>query len=105
MAAQKPACQRIFQWLRANLDKRSLGALTHTDTYALMAAVQIIELYAYAREPEVLLAFKHCVERMQPQCQEFAYHGIAMVMNWEDRAQIWHHCQLPFFTPMKCKFE
>jgi len=105
MAAQKPACQRIFQWLRDNLGKGSLGALTHTDTYALMAAMQIIELYAYAREPQILIAFRNCVSLMQPQCREFAYHGIAMVMNWEDRDIIWQECELPTFASRKCKFE
>lgn len=93
-------------WLKANLGPRCLAPLCGTDSRALQAAVQIIELYSYHGDPEVLKAFE-CVVRssMQPHTMELAYHCIAHVMNWEDRSRLWHKVGLPPFNPQICAFE
>ena len=41
---QKPKCETLLPWLKANLGKHCLGPLTGTDAKALAAAVQTIEL-------------------------------------------------------------
>jgi hypothetical protein len=105
MTATKPVAQTVMPWLRANLGDRCLAPLTGTDARALMAAVQIIELYSYHDRPEIIQAFGLVVGAMQPHCQEFAYHSIAHVMNWEDRSRIWVAAGLPEFAPRKCSFE
>jgi hypothetical protein len=109
MPKPKPPCQDLYAWLRANLANTNgvtLGALTSTDARALEAAVHILEAYAYDRHPDVILAFGAIVKRMQPRCQEFAYHTIAKVMNWEDRAPLWLLAELPPLEHIRrCKFE
>lgn len=85
----KPVCETVFPWLRANLGKGALAALTGTDARALRAAVQIIELYAYDRRPGVIRAFGLVASQMQWSTQYLAYHAIAHVMEWDDRYVIW----------------
>ena len=43
---QKAVCESIWGWLAANLGKRCAAGLTGTDARALMAAVQIVELWS-----------------------------------------------------------
>lgn len=106
MATPKPASQTIYAWLKANLGPKCLAPLTGQDAKALLAAVQTIELYSYDRNPAVIDAFSLIVRRMQPQCQELAYHSIAHVMDWSDRATIWQGAELPHFAPLRrCAFE
>lgn len=105
MSKPKPKCETVFPWLRANLGPHSLAPLTGTDTRALRAAVQIIELYSYHPEPEVLKAFGLIVGCMQSTTQELAYHAIAHAMDWSDRSDIWVKAGLPEFAPRKCSFE
>lgn len=76
-------------WLRENLGKHALAPLTGTDARALQAAVQIVECYAFEREPQLLEAFGSVVAQMQQSTQELAYHALAMVMDWSDRRAIW----------------
>jgi len=101
----KPKCETLLPWLRANLGKSCLGPLTGTDAKALAAAVQTVELYAYDPSPAVISAFGQIVSRMQPSCQELAYHAIAHVMDWSDRSRIWIAAGLPEFSRRKCAFE
>jgi hypothetical protein len=106
MKTSKPVATSIFPWLRANLGKNCLAPLTGTDAKALAAAVQIIELYSYDRDESVLKAFGQVVGRMQPKCQEFAYHAIAHVMDWSDRSPIWFKSGLdPLSARLRCEFE
>ena len=86
---EKPPCEQIMTWLRLNLGVGALGALTGTDAKALTAAVHIMELYAYAGDESLLDAFRVVVLQMQPTTREFAYHTIAQVLNWSDRARLW----------------
>ena len=54
--------------------------------------MQIIELYNQAdsgSEIELALAFGSCVRQMQPELRHLAYHAIAHVMDWRNRAEIW----------------
>jgi hypothetical protein len=85
----KPCCQTLRTFLKGNLGPRCLAPLTGTDARALDAAVHILELYSYHRVQDVLAAFKAIVLTMQPHTRHFAYHAIAMVMDWEFRSPIW----------------
>lgn len=103
---EKQKCESLFPWLKANLGPRCLAPLTGTDTRSLRAAVQIIEAYAFDRDPSLIEAFGLVVRRMQPSTQEFAYHAIAHVMEWSDRTPIWVQAGLPVgLSPRKCAFE
>ena len=42
---------------------------------------------------------------MQPSTQELAYHAIAHVMDWSDRAELWIKAGLPEFATRQCSFE
>jgi len=98
MAKEKSVADTIGPWLRSNLGSSHLGALTGTDARALKAAIQIIELYSYHRRQEVLDAFKDVVECMQEKTRYLAYHGIAHVLNWEDRERIWNEASLEYLS-------
>ena len=105
MPATKPPCQTLPHWLRENLGKRCLAPLTGTDSKALAAAVQIVELYAYQSTPELLDAFRIVVAQMQRSCWPLAYHAIAHVMDWGDRETVWRGAGLPAIEPGRCEFE
>jgi hypothetical protein len=101
----RPPSVTVFPWLKSNLGNRALAPLTGTDTRALRAAVELIELYAYDSGVDVLEAFRLTVQRMQPHTRQLAYHAIAHIMNWEDRATIWTHCHLEPVVTTRCQFE
>jgi hypothetical protein len=102
----KPASQTVASWLKSNLGKTALAATTGTDYKALLAAVQIIELYSYDRDPSLLGAFGHVVRRMQPSQYSLAYHAIAHVMDWSDRFRVWQGAGLPTDIKVRrCAFE
>lgn len=88
----KPAAQTITKWLRQN--GQALGGLTGCDARALRAAVQIVELFAYDGTRDIALAFGACVRRMQPETRHLAFHAIAHVMDWDDRAKMWAAAEL-----------
>ncbi len=103
---EKPYCQTVLPWLKANLGKHCLAPLTSTDAKALSAAVQIIALYACARDQSVLDAFGGVVELMQSSTQHLAYHAIAHVMDWSDRDPIWADAGLgQTAVRLKCAYE
>lgn len=93
-----PVAYTIEKWLRANLGAKVLGALTGTDRRALLAAVQLIELYAYDAEPRLLTAFGTIVHRMQPGTRYLAYHSIAHVLDWGTRHAVWRDAGLELLT-------
>lgn len=99
--------KELQKWLRANLGPRCLTPLTSTDCRALNAAAAIVELYAYDiyNDEGALLAFRTVVLRMQPSTRSFAYHAIAKVMDWDDRARVWHLAKLPAVSAVRCKHE
>lgn len=102
----QPPAQTVFAWLRANCGKGCLAPLTGTDGRGLRAAVQIAELYSYHRQPEVLEAFGLVVRSsMQEECWYLAYHAIAHVMDWSDRAEVWAGAGLPEIVHGRCAFE
>lgn len=102
----KPPSVTIVSWLQSNLGKKCLAGQTGTDQKALLAAVQIIELYSYERDERVIEAFARVVSMMQEKQRFLAYHAIAHVMEWSDRAAIWNAADLeiPRFWP-RCEFE
>ncbi len=90
----KPPCVTVLPWLRANLGKQCLAPLTSTDSYALRAAVQCVELYAYTSSQDAVGAFALVVGQMQPHTRRLAYHAIAHVMDWGHRAELWERAGL-----------
>lgn len=106
-----PAAHTVFPWLRCNLGVTALAPLTGTDHMALRAAVQVIELYQQTGDTPLLHAFRYCVRQMQRKCRQLAYHAIAHVANWEDRAHwwdhagLWDHCDFRPETVVRCKYE
>lgn len=102
---QQPA-QTVLEWLHHNLPGCALAPLTGTDTKALRASVQIMELYGYDRDPTLLRAYGLVVTRMQASTRELAYHAIAHPLDWSDRPKLWLAAGLPAFEPAyKCSFE
>lgn len=104
MKKYQPTSVTVFPWLRTNLG--DFYHLTGTDCHALRAAIEIIDLYAYDRTPALIGAFSTVVKRMQPNNQELAYHAVAHVMDWRNRAQVWAAAGLPALpNPRRCKCE
>ena len=87
---RKPPAQTIFRWLRDN--EMRLGGLTDHDASALLAAVQVAELWirgdAENREKSAA-AFGEVVGQMQPQMRYLAFHAIAHVGDWCHRWELW----------------
>ena len=94
----KSACHELLAWLRLNLGRGALAPLTGTDFKALAAALHILELHAYAGGDGLLRAFREVVLQMQPSTREFAYHAIAHVLDWSDRAVVWERAGLEPLT-------
>jgi hypothetical protein len=103
---QKPPSTTISAWLKSNLGKSALAGQTGTDQKALLAAVQIIDLYSYDRDPSLLGAFGAVVRRMQPKQYFLAFHATAHVMDWSDRVSVWTQAGLPTDIKVpRCIFE
>lgn len=109
MARPAPYAQTVFKWLKDN--GHNLAALTSTDCRALQAAVQIAALwspYDHDGGKAIAAAWGACVREMQPHCQQFAFHAVAHVANWNDRFKLWRAAG--FAEPMpspcyRCKHE
>lgn len=97
--------EQITDWLRENLGPTSTAPLTGTDHRALAAAVAIMHLYSYHARPQVLEAFGRVVACMQHSTRHLAYHAIAYVMDWSDRARVWEAAGLPLVNVGRCKHE
>ena len=95
MSSPKPSSVTVVPWLRSNLGKNALAGVTGTDHKALLAAVQIVQLYSYDRDESLLTAFGSVVRRMQPSQWHLAFHAIAHVMDWSDRIVVWAGAGLP----------
>ena len=91
----EPTCKCLLKWLKLN--GLSIGALTGTDSRALAAAVHILELYYVSSSDEAatLEAFRIVVMKMQPSTRQLAYHAIAHLAEWHNRAEIWVRAGLP----------
>ena len=60
----------------------------------------------YHPDRRMLAAFAIVVSRMQISNQELAYHAIAYILDWSDRAKIWEAAGLrPIHIPRLCKHE
>lgn len=88
-----PTCKGLMKWLRLNLGRSALAALTGTDSKALCAAVHILELYNYGGDDSTLEAFRLVVLKMVH--PELAYHAIAYLMDWHNRGEVWAAAGLP----------
>lgn len=106
----KPRCETVLPWLKANLGNHCLGCLTGYSARALAAAVQIVEAWTSCdsrSEPNLIQAFRAVVITMDEPERQLAYHSIAHIANWEDRERLWALAELPAFVhPVsRCKFE
>ena len=95
----KQPCETIYAWLRENLGSGCLAPLTGTDARALLAAVQIVELYSVDRDLATAEAFALVVLRMQKRTEYLAYHAIAHVLDWGDREALWTLAGLDLNAP------
>jgi hypothetical protein len=94
------------KWLRENLGKQAMGALTGTDSRAIEAAHSVLNLYAQTGDKNLLTAFGTIVSQMQPKNYHMAYHLIAMIFDWCDRSRIWLEASLPSKINLgRCKHE
>ena len=105
MKKQKQPCETLPKWLKDNLGPCCLAPLTGTDSRALAAAVQIIDLYSVDADCTLPAAFGIVVARMQRSCWPLAYHAIAHVMDWSDRERVWKLAGLPKIQVGQCKYE
>jgi hypothetical protein len=101
------ASQTILKWLREN--KIPLGALTSHDTAALLAAVQIANLWIRGdttrNRIDSAKAFGLIVCQMQETTRFMAFHSIAHVGDWCHRPQLWHQAELPpLYRVPECYF-
>ncbi len=102
MPALQPLAVTIKPWLRAQLGKSCFAGLCSGELDALCAAIHVIGIYAYRPLPSLLEAFAHVVLTMQEHNRFLAYHAIAHVMDWPDRARLWHLAGLPDCGPGQC---
>ena len=108
MPTQKPPCQTVLPWLKANLGPHALAPLTGQDARALAVAVQAIELYAscdYSAEVRSLPAFACAVNCMQESTRHLAYHSIAHILDWGDRSKLWARAGLETINAGRCACE
>lgn len=102
----KPVSQTILPWLKANLGKRWQAALTSTDLSALMAAAHCAELWVRTGTREVAAAFGQVASVMQPGLRYLAYHTVAHIGEWRDRAFLWEAAGLTALeNPGVCAYE
>lgn len=92
---RRPPAATVFEWLANNLGESALAPLTGTDSKAIAAFVQLVELYSYSSRPDTLGAMTLTVQNMQRKTWYLAFHAIAHVMDWSHRAQIWTAAGLP----------
>ena len=101
--------KEILTWLKNNLGPRAIAGLTSTDTYALVASVNLSNLIGYESAPDDLFAaYKAIVMQMQPHNRHLAYHAIACELDWSHRSMIWICSDLVHDQPIptgKCCFE
>lgn len=93
--AETDASKTLVKWLKLNLPRHMFGALTGTDWRSLEAAAHILECYTYSGDPELLVAFRIVVERMQESTRQFAYHAPAHFGEWHHRQLVWTLAGLP----------
>lgn len=97
-------CNKTDGWLTANLGPTCLAGLTGTDARALLASVQIVELWTINNSIFCLEAWGQVVVQMQESTRHLAYHAVAQVANWEDRRKFWPLAFGPLPTG-RCRFE
>lgn len=93
---KKPPAQTILRWLKENGIR--LGALTSHDTAALLAAVQVADLWIrgdYGNRKFSEKAFHGVVMQMQDSTKFLAFHAIAHVGDWCHRWELWRAAELP----------
>lgn len=103
----KPASVTITRWLKANLGPRSLAGCTSHDTAALLAAVQVAELWLRGDHNNRKLAaqaFACCVRQMQEGLWHLPYHATAHMGDWSHRSQLWQAAGLPVIRVPVCRF-
>lgn len=104
----EPPARTIRNWLRLNLGPGALGVLTGTDVHALEAAVSIVATYNRAdqeAEAGLLDAFRAVVLAMGPNARHLAYHAIAHVLDWHNRASFWARAGLDPIPVGRCANE
>lgn len=108
MKKTNPYCVTLFPWLKDN-GFNNLGGMTGQDYPALKAAVMIVGLWVSCdghNKKYAAMAFRHCVESLQPCYRNLAYHAIAHVADWSHRDELWALADLePLENPGVCDNE
>jgi len=93
MATKQVNAQLISKWLSSNLaNKKWAAPCTGQDYAALLASVQVANLWAYAdgeAQKHVITAWGEIVRTMQPTCQYLAFHAVAQALDWDFRWRFW----------------
>lgn len=109
MSKQQPPCAELFAWLRNNLGRDCMGALTGQDAPALAAIAHVLQLFSVSDSQGracALKAFAALAQAMQPSTRELAYHAIAWAMDWHVRPDLWRLAGLePIAQPRVCAYE
>lgn len=100
----------LLKWLKDNGHK--LGALTSGDVDALLASVQLVTVWARGageHDEQIAKTWGVLVSMMQPQCRQWAFHGVAHVLDWNDRYVMWAEAfgdEAPLPSPCyRCTYE
>lgn len=102
----KPVSTTILPWLRAQFGKRCTAALTSTDLSALLAATHCAELWVSTGTGHAARAFGEVAVHMQPGTIYLAYHAVAHIGEWRQRAELWEAAGLPAMAnPGVCAYE
>jgi hypothetical protein len=98
----------IRTWLKANLGPKCLAPLTSNDSAALVAASELIRLWARGDEQNrasAAQAFGLTVRTMQPSVWHLAFHLIAQATDWDLRFELWTTAGLPDLEAIPpCKY-
>ncbi len=103
----RPYSVTVHAWLKNNLGPRCLAPLTSHDAAALLAAVQIADLWARGdceHRRASAQAFALCVRQMQESVWHLAFHSVAHVADWGHRAELWAEAGLPPISVPRCAF-
>ena len=85
----KPYCVTARTWLKENQGPRCFAGFTSQDAVAFDAVVQLAALWQYTRREVVAVSFGETVRLMQGKYWHLAFHVVAHIGNWEDRAALW----------------
>lgn len=108
----KDALKTHLGWLRLNVGRTPVRALTDGDIAALRVVVALLDMFGGVAEASwstcvgYLAAFRDAVEDMQPETRWAAFHLIAHRFDWDTRERLWALAGLNQIPNVpRCEFE